>query len=107
MRLRFRYMYQQPTAEIVSPVETWKQGIPYLCVTRRLSGDSQAQGQGSFTVFLRRCAPLSRSVIFHEFLSPRYGKAREASMSALCRSALLACLTALLAVCAFASHVEA
>jgi hypothetical protein len=28
-------------------------------------------------------------------------------MSALCRSALLACLTALLAVCAFASHVEA
>jgi hypothetical protein len=28
-------------------------------------------------------------------------------MSALCRSALLACLTALLTVCAFASHVEA
>src|SRR5262245_35762418 len=28
-------------------------------------------------------------------------------MSALCKSALLACLTAVIAVCAFASHVEA
>ena len=32
---------------------------------------------------------------------------RQAHMSTLCRSALLACLAALLAACAFVSHVEA
>jgi hypothetical protein len=52
-----------------------------------------------------RCAKSVRDISRIPF--PRRGKAGEASVSALRRSALLACLTALLAACALVSHVEA